>query len=170
MKYFVRVVSVLILLVYTVEGIFLSGVSVWGLVKGIPEIPNVGGGTIDGSPTPILDGIGKVLLGVGCFILLTVICMAGAEVFLLIRNNIKAIQNRSFRYYRFMSVVALIAGVVNFVASLIMVLIIDSIPYLFNTEEFLETFAVTMFFVNLFMEFWSLLNLLSSNQCVRDGL
>ena len=67
MKYFVRVVSVLILIVYTLEGIFFAGVSVWGIVKGVPEIPNVGGGTIDGSPTPILDGIGKVLLGIGCF-------------------------------------------------------------------------------------------------------
>ena len=170
MKYFVRVVSVLILLVYTVEGIFFAGVSVWGIIKGVPEIANVGGGTIDGSPTPILDGIGKVLLGVGCFFLFVVIALAAAEVFFLIRNYVKAIQNRSFRYYRFMSVIALIAGPVNFVVSLIMILIIDSIPYLFDTQSFLTVFGVTAFVANLFMEFWSMLNLLSSIQCIRDGL
>ena len=170
MKYFVRVVSVLILLVYTLEGIFLAGVSVWGAVKGFPAIADVGGGTIDGSPTPILDGIGRVLLGVGCIFLVIMIFLAAAEIYFLIRNYVKAIQEQSFRYYRFMSVIAMIAGVVNFVGSLIMALVISSIPYLFHTEKFLEIFGVTIFFVNLFMEFWSLLNLLSSNQCVRDGL
>ncbi len=170
MKYFVRVVSVLILIVYTLESIFFAGVSVWGIVKGVPEIPNVGGGTFDGSPTPILDGIGKVLLGFGCFILLVVVAMVAAEIFFLIRNYVKAIQEQSFRYYRFISVIALIIGVVNFIASLIMVLIISLIPYLFHTEDFLTGFAVATFFVNLFMEFWSLLNLLSSNQGIRDGL
>ena len=170
MKYFVRVVSVLILIVYTVEGLFFAGVSVWGVIKGVPEIKNVGGGTIDGSPTPILDGIGKFFLGLGCVFLVVVFFSVAAEIFFLIRNYVKAVQEQSFRYYRFISVIALIIGVVNFIASLIMVLIISLIPYLFHTEDFLTGFAVATFFVNLFMEFWSLLNLLSSNQCIRDGL
>ena len=59
MKYFVRVISAFILLIYTLEGLFFAGLSGWGMIKSIPEVPNVGGGTIDGSPTPILDGIGK---------------------------------------------------------------------------------------------------------------
>ncbi len=170
MKYFVRVVSVLILIVYTVEGLFFAGVSVWGVIKGVPEIKNVGGGTIDGSPTPILDGIGKFFLGLGCVFLVVVFFSVAAEIFFLIRNYVKAVQEQSFRYYRFISVISLIIGVVNFIASLIMVLIISLIPYLFHTEVFLTGFAVATFFVNLFMEFWSLLNLLSSNQCIRDGL
>ena len=170
MKYFVRVVSVLILLVYTVEGIFLAGVSAWGFVKGVQNIPYVGGGTIDGETTPILDGIGRFLLGVGCVFLVAVILMAAAEIFFLIRNYVMAIQNRSCRYYRFMSVIALIAGAVNFVAFLIMALTISSVPYVFHTETFLETSGIVLFFVNLFMEFWSLLNLLSSSRCIRDGL
>ncbi len=41
MKYFVRVISVLILLVYTVEGLFFAGLSAWGIIKAVPEIPNV---------------------------------------------------------------------------------------------------------------------------------
>ena len=170
MKYFVRVVSVLIILVYTMEGLFFAGVSVWGVVKGVPEIKNVGGGTIDGSPTPILDGIGKFFLGLGCVFLVVVFFSVAAEIFFMIRNYVKAIQEQSFRHYSFMSVIALIAGVVNVIASLIMALVINSIPYLFHTEDFLSGFMVITFFVNLFMEFWSLLNLLSSNECVRDGL
>lgn len=170
MKHFVKVVSVLILLVYTVEGLIFAGLSAWGAVKCVLGIPKSGGGTIDGSPTPILDGFGRFLLGLGCVMLSIVIFMVVAEVFLLIRNYIKAIENRSFRYYRIMSVIAMISGAVNFIASLIMLLIIINIPYVFNAEAFLERFVFIVFLVNLFMEFWSLMNLLSSNQCIRDGL
>ena len=170
MKYFVRVVSVLILLVYSAEGILFSAISGWGIVKGIYGLPRMGGGTIDGSPTPILDGFGKGLVIVGCVILGIVILMAAAEIFFLIRNYVKAIQNRSFRYYRIMSVIGVIAGVVNFVASILMTLIIITFPYVFNVESFLEPLIFVTFFVNVFMLFWCLLNLVSSIQCIRDGL
>ena len=170
MKYFVRVVSVLILLVYTVEGLFFAGMSIWGLVNGIPEMSNVGGGTIDGSPTPILDGISRFFLGVGFVILAVVILLAATEITFLIINYVKAIQKQSFRYYRFMSVIAMIAGPVHAVASLIMLLVSIDIPYLSYSESFLEWFVFVTFLVNFFMEFFGLLNLLSSSQCIRDGL
>ena len=169
MRYFVRVVSVLILLFYTVEGVFLAGLSAFGIVNDVPEIPFVGGGTIDGSPTPILDGIGRVLLIIGILILVLLRLGVGAEVFFLIRNFVMAIQNSSFKYYKNMSVIALISGVVNFFGMLVIVLVTINLPPHHDMESFLEGSVLVVFLANLFMEFWSLMNLLSANQCVKDG-
>ena len=81
------VVSVLILLVYSAEGILFSTIFGWGIVKGIYGLPRMGGETIDGLPTPILDGFGKGLVIVGCVIFGIVILMAAAEIFFPINEE-----------------------------------------------------------------------------------
>lgn len=57
MKKFVGIASVLIVFIYALEGLVFAALSAWGVVKGFAALPYVGGGTIDGEPTMILDGI-----------------------------------------------------------------------------------------------------------------
>ena len=167
---FVRTVSVWILWIYTAEGILFAGVSAWGAVRGIFEIPNVGGGTIDGETTPILDGIGRFLLVVGIVVLVSVIFIAAGEIFLLRKNFTKAIQNNSFKYFGTMSKIALVCGAVNFVYSLIMTFIISIITDFLTIWEFLTGLIFVTFVVNIIMEILSGINLAFSNKCVQNGL
>lgn len=169
MKYFVRVISAFILLVYTLEGLFFAGLSGWGMIKSIPEVPNVGGGTIDGSPTPILDGIGKFFLILTIVFLLIVVLVNLGAVFLMMRNCIMGIKTDIFKYYSSFSLIALIYSAVNFVGAFVLLLVFINLPFVYSTE-FYEKFVFVTVLANLFMGFWSLLDLLSSNQCVRDGL
>ena len=162
MEKFVRSVSVWILWLYTAEGVFFAGVSVWGVINGVLGMPNVGGGTIDGEPTLILDGIGRFLFFIGIVVLASVIFIAAGEIFLLRRNFRKAIENDSFKDYGAMSTIALISGAVNFIYSLVMSCIIFFIPYIMFREtvlRFLSGFVAGTFIVNIFMGILSAINL-----------
>ena len=169
MKKFVGIASVLIVFIYSLEGLVFAALSAWGVVKGFAALPYVGGGTIDGEPTLILDGISKFLLLLGIGFLVVAFITAVAEIFLLIQNFIKANKNYSFKYYSDISAIALIIGPVNFVFSMIMTFIILIITYFLPYWDALSGLIRTTFFVNVVMEILSLINLLLSNKCVREG-
>ena len=170
MKKFVGIASVLIVFIYALEGLVFAALSAWGVVKGFAALPYVGGGTIDGEPTLILDGISKFLLLLGIGFLVVAFITAVAEIFLLlIQNFIKANKNYSFKYYSDISAIALIIGPVNFVFSMIMTFIILIITYFLPYWDALSGLIRTTFFVNVVMEILSLINLLLSNKCVREG-
>ena len=166
MEKFVRTVSVWILWIYTAECVFFAGLSVWGAINGVLGMPNVGGGTIDGEPTLILDGIGRLLFLSGIIILLSVILIAAGEIFLLRRNFRKAIENDSFKDYGAMSTIALLSGAVNFIYSLIMSCIIFCInmfvPGLIFDEgilKFLVGFPACIFVINVILVILSAIDL-----------
>ena len=176
MEKFVRSVSVWILWLYTAEGVFFAGVSVWGVINGVLGMPNVGGGTIDGEPTLILDGIGRFLFFIGIVVLASVIFIAAGEIFLLRRNFRKAIENDSFKDYGAMSTIALISGAVNFIYSLIMSGIIFCInifvPGLIFDEEilkFLAGFPAGIFIINIILVILSAVNLSFSKKFAQNG-
>ena len=169
MKKFVGIASVLIVFIYALEGLVFAALSAWGVVKGFAALPYVGGETIDGEQTLILDGISKFLLLLGIGFLVVAFITAVAEIFLLIQNFIKANKNYSFKYYSDISAIALIIGPVNFVFSMIMTFIILIITYFLPYWDPLSGFIRITFFVNVVMEILSLINLLLSNKCVREG-
>ena len=173
MKLFVRVISTLILLVYGIENIMLSAGSIYSIVLAIKEMIYGFGATIDGSTTPILDGIGRFFLGVGIFLLVVMILIVAAEIWLMALNYIKAIKEESFEYYRTLSVFSLISGAINIVFVLILLIIFgiifgNSIYYDSIVKTF-ENITVIMIGTNIFMGFWSILNLLSAKECVENG-
>jgi hypothetical protein len=169
MKRYVGIVSILIVLVYSIEGLIFAGLSAWGVIKGIAALPYVGFGTIDGEPTVILDGIGKLLFLLGIGFLAVAFITALAEILILIHNYISANKNYSFRDYSKLSVIALLCGPVNFMLSMIMTFIILIITYFLPYWESLSKFIHVIFAVNVIMEILSLTNMLFSNKLVRDG-
>ena len=139
-------------------------------------MPNVGGGTIDGEPTPILDGIGRFLFFIGIVALASVIFIAAGEIFLLRRNFRKAIENDSFKSFGDMSVIALLSGAVNCIYSLIMSGIIFCInmfvPGLIFDEgilKFLAGFPACIFVINVILVILSAVNLSFSKKLDQNG-
>ncbi len=177
MEKFVRTVSVWLLWIYTAEGVFFAGVSVWGVINGVLGMPNVGGGTIDGEPTPILDGIGRFLFFIGIIVLASVLFISASEIFLLRRNFRKAIENDSFKSFGDMSMIALLSGAINFIYSLIMSGIIFCInmfvPGLIFDEgilKFLAGFPACIFIINVILVILSAVNLSFSKKLDQNGL
>lgn len=169
MKLFVRIISTLILLVYGIENLMLSAGSIYSIVLAVSEIIHGGGGTIDGSPTPILDGIGKFFLGVGIFLLVIMIIIIAAEIFLIALNYVKAIKEESFAYYKTLSVFSLISGAINIVFVLILIIILANAIYDDTLEKIFENITLIMIGTNIFMGFWSILNIFSAKECVDNG-
>ncbi len=169
MKLFVRVISTLIIIVYGIETLFLAAGSIYGIVLAVHEILFGFGGTIDGSTTPILDGIGRFFLGICIIFLIALILIAVAEVAFMVLNYVKAIKKESFEYYWTLSLTSLIAGAVNIAFILILLIVLVNA---ITNEAMCKTFeniGLIMIGTNFFMGFWSILNLLSSKECVSNG-
>ena len=170
MKYFVKVVSFLLLAVYLLEAVCLAGTAGWGIFTGIDAHGNVGYGTLDGEPTPILDGLSRGFIILFIILLLFAIALVITGIVIMAVLYVKAAKNGSFKHYKYMSIVSLPVGVIYFFISLFITLAFvvfegDGAP-----QDFLTKVVFTVFLANLFTEFFGILDLLSARQCIKDGL
>ena len=170
MKHFVRVISTIILLVYSIENVILSAGAIYGIMRLWDEIIYGFGGTIDGSPTPILDGIGKVFLGIVSFFLVISVLVCVSEVVFIVVNYIKAITKQSFKYYRNISIFSLLLGVLNAFWIFVLLTVLGNAVYKDEVLKIIEQISLVLIVTNIFMGFWSILNILASRECISNGL
>lgn len=170
MKYFVKVVSFLIMAAYFIEGVCLAGTAGWGILTGIEAHGDVGYGTLDGSPTPILDSLSRGFIILFIVLLFFAIALVITGIVILAVLYVKAVKNGSFKHYKYMSIASLPVGVVYCFISLFTVIAFLAFEGDAGPQDFLSRLVFAVFLTNLFTVFFGVLDLLSARQCVKDGL
>lgn len=164
MKYFVKVISVLLLVYFVIEDLAIIFFSVLCFPRLIEALKNaiseleydLGFFSYITIPFSIFEMI-IALLVILAFIFF---------IFFKIINYSKSISRASYEYNWTLSLVCLIQSIANLLPGLVVYL-----GFVVNLHSNRETFENATFFVvglNLFMAFWSILNLLSSRQCIVD--
>ncbi|MBO4398750.1 MAG: hypothetical protein J5795_01330 [Lachnospiraceae bacterium] len=177
MKYYVRVCSAIAFLFL----LFVSVSAIGGLPKNIAyyvyemKHPNTVHGTIDGASTPHLDAIADAAQAVSVRMKIAVLVLA---ILLLVAENVwrfylayKLKQEKKFKHYRRFSFTAIIEIIVNTV-----IIALASAPpteyyeYSRHPVEYMGRVNGPILALYVFMIFWLILNYLSANQCVKDGM
>lgn len=177
MKYYVRVCSVIAFLFL----LFVNLSGIGGLCKNIAYYVyemkhyNPIHGTIDGASTPHLDALAdaETMAGfrVKIALLVFVILFFLAENVWRFYLAFKLKKERQFKYYKWFSVTAII----EVIANAIILLDASKTPteyYEYSTHavEYMGHLNGPVFVVYLSFIFWLILNALSANQCVKDGM
>ena len=164
MKYFVKVISVLILAYFVIEDlaiIFFSALCFPRLIEsfhyGVLDIQSEMGFISYITVPATVIGMILIVLVILAFIFLS---------FLKIMNYYKSISRASYEYNWTLSLIGLIQAFANLVPGLVVY-----ISFVLNVRSNREAFEMATLFViglNVFMAFWCILNLLSSRQCIVD--
>ena len=177
MKYYVRVCSAIAFLFL----LFVNLSAIGGLGKNISyyvyelDHPVKIDGTIDGAATPFLNAAAEASQARILRIKIAVLIVA---ILLLLVENVwrfylanKLRNEKEFKYYLYFSLTAIIEIIVN----AIIILIAAAPPteyyeYRIHVKEYMGPANGTIMAIYLSLIFWLILNALSANQCVKDGM
>ena len=177
MKYYVRVCSAIAFLFL----LFVNLSAIGGLIKNISYFiyemkhPFINHGTIDGTPTPHLDAISDAIDAAK--IRMKIAILIFAILFLLAENvwrfylAYRLKKEGEFKYYRWFSVTAILEIVVNaIIIALAAAPPSEYYEYEEHAVEYMGRYNGTIMAIYLSLIFWLILNALSANQCVKDGM
>ena len=170
MKWFVKVVSFIILISLSVIDIVMIASYVFGFVLSIDEYRGI---------TPLSEAQGyeffESVLGPPLAMLLLIIFLAMslfilAEFVIKLILYIKAVKKKSYKMYLALSLVSLAEEIINTAMMLLFgVNLLINLGAIHDREIAVITRGATIcFFTYLFMAFWIILNILSANQCLKD--
>ena len=177
MKYYVRVCSAIAFLFL----LFVNLSAIGGLCKNIAyhvydmKHPFHVRGTLDGEPTPILDALANTSSAVEVRVKIVFLVLA---ILFLLAQNVWRIhlarrlkKEKMFKFYKWFSVTAIFEIIVN---AIIIALAAEPPTEYYESEthavEYMGRFNGTIMALYLFLIFWLILNVLSANQCVKDGM
>ena len=164
MKYFVKVISVIILAYFVIEDlaiIFFSALCFPRLIEAIKD--NVSGFESE------LGFLGFITIPLAVLGLIMVVLVILAFIFLIffkIMNYAKSISGVTYQYNWTLSLVCLIQSIANLLPGLIVYL--SFVANLSSNRQTFENATLVAIGLNIFMAFWCILNLLSSRQCIVD--
>ncbi len=177
MKYYVRVCSAIAFLFL----LFVNLSAIGGLGKNISYLvyelnhPVKNNGTLDGEATPFLNAAAEASQARILRIKIAVLIVA---ILLLLVENVwrfylanKLRNEKEFKYYLYFSLTAIIEIIVNAI-----IIAAAAAPpteyyeYEIHVKEYMGPANGTIMAIYLSLIFWLILNSLSANQCVKDGM
>ncbi len=169
MKSFVKFNSVIILLVLTAIDIICLIYSVKGLVYSHDSI-NYYAPLINSEHFDFILSIFDLLLMhvfLICFFILILLFLI--EFFLKITFYLSAVKDTTYDMYLVFSITSLVEVIVNFILVFIASCFYINLDGVYEAEEAIVSNGLSKgFFIYIFMGFWIILDILSSNQCVKD--
>ena len=170
MKWFVKVVSFIILIVLSVIDIIMIAFYAFGFMLSIDEYRGITPLSEAGDYEFFESLFGRPLTILFMVIFLVMILIVLAEFVAKLILYIKAVKEKSYKKYLTLSIVSLAEEIINTAMMLLfginLVINLDAIHK--REEDIIMQGATVWFFTYLFMAFWIILNFLSAHQCVKD--